>query len=436
MNNALIPALGGPLGAHGRRSGPFFQPLPWAILVATGLFTLLYLRHLPCITTDPANPVNAYIRLCYSDVMVNYSYNEWASGVHLLGGSSLDYPPLLAMLITLSSWFGRLLGWRFTSQPASNGYEGLPEFFGATAILLFAAFLLLVVVSAFIARREGRSWDVMVVAASPVVLAAGLISWELFGLALTALAVLAFSAERTFEAALVAGLAASTSTMALMFVVAMCAWCVLRAQWRRCALFAGAFSVTVVLVHVPQAATSLSSVFRFYHGVVNGQISYGSVWYLVQDMGVPLREFGSLTFVVSLLVIGVWLAWLYTSRRMPSLGELAATMVLIWVLLAPAYPPQIALWALFALFLVRPAGGVLWAYSLVQLLHTAAVWGRLAGHLEPGKSGPWMLYHVVVVLRAGFELALLLETMHSVRSRGATALRATERTPEAKIAPN
>ena len=107
MNNALIPALGGPLGAHGRRSGPFFQPLPWAILAATGLFMLLYLRHLPCITTDPANPVNAYIRLCYSDVMVNYSYNEWASGVHLLGGSSLDYPPLLAMLITLSSWFGR-----------------------------------------------------------------------------------------------------------------------------------------------------------------------------------------------------------------------------------------------------------------------------------------------------------------------------------------
>lgn len=417
MNNALIPALGGPLGAHGRRSGPFFQPLPWAILVATVVFMLLYLRHLPCIITDPSNPVNAYIRLCYSDVLVKYSYNEWVSGVHLLGGSSLDYPPLLAMLITLSSWFGRLLGWRFTSQPAANAYVGLPEFFGATAIMLFAAFLLLVVVSAHIARREGRAWDVMMIAASPVVLAAGLISWDMFGLALTALAVLAFSAERTFEAALVAGLAASTSTMALMFVVAMCAWCVLRAQWRRCARFAAAFSITVVLVHVPQAATSLSSVFRFYHTVINGQISYGSVWYLAQDMGVPLRDFGSLTFVVALLVIGVWLAWLYTSRRTPSLGELTATIVLIWVLLAPTYPPQMALWVLFSLFLVRPAGGVLWAYSLVQLLHTAAVWGRLAGHLEPGKSGPWMLYHLVVVLRVGFELALLLETMHSVRRR-------------------
>ncbi|MDU7360526.1 MAG: glycosyltransferase 87 family protein [Propionibacteriaceae bacterium] len=432
MNNALLPAFGGPTGAHARRSGVFFQPLPWAILVAAGLFTLLYLRHLPCITTDPSNPINAYIRLCYSDVMVNYSYRGWASGVHLLGATEIDQPPLLGMFITLTSWFGRLLGWRLGARPSGNPYEGLPEFFGATAVWLFAAFLLLVVCSAVLARREGRGWDAMLIAASPVVLATGLINWDLFALGLTALAVVAFESERYLEAALVVGLAASASTMPLVFAVAMMAWCLLQAKWRQLALFAGAFGVTVVLVHLPQALTSFTSVYSYYHGVINTQISYGSIWYLLLDAGAPLREFGALTFVVSLLLIGVWLARLYTSGRAPKLGQLVATMMLIMVLLAPSYPPQTALWVLFALFLARPADGVMWAFSALQLLHTAAIWGRLAGHLEPGKSGPWMLYHLTVLLRVTFEAALLTETMLGARRRGATAIRATERTPVAE----
>lgn len=413
--NALIPSLGGPIGNHTRRSGVFFQPLPWAILVGAVLFALLYLRHLPCITTEPANPVNAYIRLCYSDVMTNYSYLGWASGVQLVGGEQLTLAPLLGVLVTFSGWFANLLGWRIDDPATENPYDGLAEFFGANAILLFAAFLLLIVCSATLARRAGRPWDVLLVAASPVAFAAGLINWDLLPLALTALALVAFGANRTLEAAIVLGLAASAGTMPLVFAAAMIAFLVLRDEWRRCAVFVGISAATFMLVALPQALASFTSLYRYYHGIINTEISYGSVWYLLLDMQVPLREFGGFTFVVSLLVIGVMLAWLYTSGRTVALEQLIAMMVLVIVLLAPAYPPQMALWVLFALFLVRPADPVVWGFSVLQLLHTAAVWGRLAGHLEPGGNGPWMLYHLVVALRIGFEAAFLAQTVRSMR---------------------
>ena len=65
-------------------------------------------------------------------------------------------------------------------------------FFGWTAVGLFVCFLITVVCFGWLGRRApGRqSWDAMIVGASPVVLAVGLVSWELFPVALTALGLL------------------------------------------------------------------------------------------------------------------------------------------------------------------------------------------------------------------------------------------------------
>ena len=45
MHNALVPGLGGPMGAHATPRGLWFRPLPWAILAATASFLILFLRH-------------------------------------------------------------------------------------------------------------------------------------------------------------------------------------------------------------------------------------------------------------------------------------------------------------------------------------------------------------------------------------------------------
>lgn len=417
MTNALLPALGGPPGRHARRRGVFFEPLPWALLVAWLGFSLLYLRHLPCLTTDPDNVINAYIRACYSDITANYPFREWAWGVRLLGGDTLDFAPLLAMLITIAGWFGEVIGWR-TGAPV-HAYTGLGEFFGATAILLFAAFLVTVVASALIVRREGRPWDVFFIAVSPAFLAAGLTSWDLFPLSLTAVGMAFAHERRSLEAGVLLGLAVSASTMSLPFALAVGIALLLAADWRNLAWYLGPFTLTAGAVHLAPLLSGRQAVAGFYRGEMSGDIGYGSLWYLMQSSGVPLRDFGALTFVLAVFAIAVLVAWLWVGGRRMAPGPLAAMILLIVVLLAPAYPPQTGIWVVFALLLARPVDATSWIYSGILAAHYLAVWARLGGHLDPSTTGPWALYHLAVLARMAFELGFLVELLWAARRAGA-----------------
>lgn len=409
MTNALLPVLGGPPGEHARTDGIFFRPLPWALAVGAVLFTILYLRHLPCLTTDPTNPINAYIRLCYSDIPTSYTWQGWATGTSPLAGDELTLPPMLAVLVWVTISFGRLLGADVgPAATEAQQYAGVPAFFGASAIVLFAAFLVLVIGSAYVAARNGRPWAVMLIAASPVVLAAGLVSWDLVGLALTALGVMAVASGRALEAGLAFAMAASVATMPFAFVIAVVVALGLRRRWRRVAVVAVTFATTWLLAHLPFLVRDFDAVYGYYHSQVNKDISYGSIWFLLRERGVPFREFGAFTFVFTVLVVAILLAWLYVTGRQPRLGTLAAAIVLPVVLLAPAYPPQTGLWVLFALFLARPGHRMLWAFSVVQVLHYMAVWGWLSGHLTVEQHGPELLYYLAVLVRIASELALLL----------------------------
>ena len=60
MRNALLPGLGGPMGRHARPSGMWFNPLPWAFLLATVTFLVLFLRHVPCVQTAPNQELDVY----------------------------------------------------------------------------------------------------------------------------------------------------------------------------------------------------------------------------------------------------------------------------------------------------------------------------------------------------------------------------------------
>ena len=78
--------------------------------------------------------------------------------------------------------------------------DGAQVFYAVCMVLLFACFLLWVLCQVFMGRdsRGGRyrSWDGMWLAASPVVLASGLVSWDLFAVSLAAAGLLLFSKGR------------------------------------------------------------------------------------------------------------------------------------------------------------------------------------------------------------------------------------------------
>lgn len=430
VTNALLPGLGGPMGRHARGRGIWFNPTPWALLAATGLFLLLFLRHVPCVQVLDSDPVNAYIRACYSDVQTTFLSQGFGQGATPLGTDQLVFSPLVAVLVLASTSVAALLG--APIHPGATLQEQVDAsvaFFGVTAVLLFACFLVLVIAMLRLGRpaRPGLgSWDALLIAGSPVVLAVGLISWELVPLALTAVGLLLFARRRVPEAGIVVGLAACAGTMPIGVLLAVVVACGLRSGRRTALAFGGAAVVTFFAVHLPLLVSNFDRVYAFYHHEINKEASYGSLWYLASLLGLGTRHTGSLAFVLLALFLGILIAYLYVKGRRPRVGTLVAAVLFATALAGPAYPPQTALWLLFALVLARPFRAELIAFTLAEVTYCLAVWGWIGGALTTSQSGPYLLYWVAIAARAGVQAWLLSEVLADMSAPSRDRMRAPD----------
>nr|WP_255698222.1 glycosyltransferase 87 family protein [Tessaracoccus sp. ZS01] len=290
-------------------------------------------------------------------------------------------------------------------------------FFGLTVLGLFVCFLILVACVAWLGRRRpGRpSWDALIVAASPVVLAVGLVNWDLVPVAFTALGLVQVARGRLLEAGIVLGLAASAGTMPIGVILAVLVSLGLRGGWRRATAFIAPALVTFFAVHLPLLLQNFDRVYLYYHGEINKGTSYGSLWYVLELMfGLQLRESGPLLFVVLLLGLGAFIAYLYVARKRPRVGSMVAVVVFATLLMGPAFPPQSALWLLLALVLARPYKPELIALSITQVAYYIAIWGWLGGWLTTNQNGPFMLYWAAILLHVAVEVWILAEVVADI----------------------
>ncbi|MFT3888232.1 MAG: hypothetical protein QM713_08735 [Arachnia sp.] len=421
MTDALIRRLGGPMGRHARRAGLWFDPLPWAVLVAGGLFALLFLRHVPCLQVAADDVVNTYIRACYSDMQPIFLGEGLGIGGSPLTSAQMTLPPLVAVLVLAARAAAVGLG-----APVAVGaslqdqIDASVLFFAVTSVALFVCFAVVVLCLAALGRghARGRSWDAMVVASSPIVLAAGLIDWTLFPLALTAVALLLLSRGAMLAGGIVLGLAACAGTMPIAVLLATVVVAGLRRGWPTATKVLAGGVGAFLLVHLPLLLTDVNRVYAFYHGEINKNTGYGSIWYLLEQLGAAARSTGSFAFALLLLFLGVFIAWMYVTRRRPRLAAVVAVMVLATTLLGPAFPPQTALWLLLVVLLARPGRAQFAALTATQVAYYLAIWGWLGGGLTIGQSGPYLLYWLAIALRWGVELWLLIGLVREIARSG------------------
>ena len=408
MDNALVPGLGGPMGRHATGRGAWFNALPWAFAAGTVLFLVLFLRHAQCVQSDAAAAVNSYALLCYSDIQGTFLGQGFGAGATPFTTGTLTFSPLVGVMVLLSI---RLVGAFMPigpGTPTQAQIDASVAFFGITTVALFVCFLLLILATAKLGRRRsGASWDAMIVASSPIVLASGLISWDLLPLAITAIGLAQFAHGRVMEAGIVMGLAACTGTMPIGVALAVTVVAGLRGGTLTAVRFAGPAAVTFAAVHLPLLLADLDRVYAFYHQEIHREAGYGSLWYLLSLIGVPLRHAGSLGFVLLALFLGVLVAWLYVSGKRPRVGSLVAVFILAATILGPSFPPQTSLWVLLAVVVSRPLRPELIAATVAHVAYYLAIWGWLAGSLTTSQWGPYGLYWAAILARAGVEAWVL-----------------------------
>ncbi|WP_353081837.1 hypothetical protein [Tessaracoccus lapidicaptus] len=419
MTNALVPGLGGPMGQHARPRGIWFDALPWAVAVGTASFLVLFLRHTLCVQTEVGVDINAYARLCYSDVQTMVRGLALPAGASPFDGSTLAVAPLVGVLLLGGVAVARLVG--IPVGPTATDQQQLDASVvavGAVTVTFYLCFLVWIVTSARWGRRApGRpSWVAMLVAASPIVAASGLVSWDLLPVALTSAALALLSRGRAMEAGIILGLAASAGTMPIGIALAVTVGAWLRGAWPAAARVGLPALVTWFVVHAPLLATRPGAVFAFYHGEVHKERGYGSLWYLLELLGKPVRHAGSLAFVMLAVFLLAGVAYLYVTRRRPRDASLIAVVVLAAVVVGPSFPPQTSLWVLLVVLLARPFRPELIAATVAHVGYYLAIWGWLAGSLTLAQYGPYGVYWGAIIVRTAVDAWILLLALRDTRA--------------------
>ncbi|MGL4831307.1 MAG: glycosyltransferase family 87 protein [Propionibacteriaceae bacterium] len=397
MQRRLGSARSSVMGRHARHAGIFFAALPWTIITATLTWFFLALRQAPCLQRDVSKPVNAYYRLCYSDLPVLYQTRGLGAGTSPFG---LEYPVLTNAFIGFSRSLALMFGAKLSPSDSQQVLASANIFAAVNALLLFFCFL--VVCAACVEMGwHHRQFDVLMVSTAPVVLAAGLVSWDLFGVALATLGTLCWSRKRPLLAGVLWGLGAAAVFHPLLFVIPVICLC-LRAERieelsNMLVGFMLAFGIPLALVNffAPQQAAV------YWTSLFHRSAELGSFWYVLKLMGVNPTTLGAVQ--VLLLIVGVVaVAWLcFFAPRRPRLGQVLFLAVAFFLIVNKVYSPQFVLWLVPLLFLARPQWREWIIWSIAEVAYFVAVWGHLSGKLLAGGSASDRIYWLAVLCRIG-----------------------------------
>jgi len=423
----LTGRIGGPLGRHARVAGVWFDPVPWAFGAAIVVWFFTVLKQVRCLGADPNALPNAASRLCYSDISVLYrSYGNIWSGRPLYGGTQpLEYPVLSGGFIWVTRWLTRLLGGDVS--PTADAVATLHAsniFLAVNAVLLFCCFLALVWAHLQMGRNSGsahtqgvrvRSWDALFLAASPLVIAVGIINWDMFAVALTALAVLAWARRRPLVAGVLIGLACSAKFFPLAIVAVLFILCLrAAAMWTYAKFLTGAV-LAWLAANLPLALTNPTGWKYFYVYNATRGADFGSVWHVLGLIGLPVGSV-ALTVAEVLLIALAGTGILFrvlTAPRRPRVAQVALLVLVAFLIINKVYSPQYALWLLPFVILARPVILDIAVFSAGELAYFFAVFAFI-GRSPGDQSLPDPLYWVLVLVRIGVEIWVAMRVLDDI----------------------
>lgn len=382
---ALSAVLGGPLGRRALRSGPWFRPAPFAFALATLSWVLLMARQASCF--DHAD--EQYRRLCYSDVMALWGVRGIAEGQVPYLEADLEYPVLTGAFMYVS----RVVSGLFPTE------RGDVTFFGVTAVLLFVCFLVLVGIH----LRLGPPWSALMVAASPLVAASGLINWDLLVLALASAALLAWAKGYPTSAGIWIGLGAAAKLYPALFLVPIVVLCLRAGRLGAAARAVLGAALAWGAVNLPVYLVAPAGWRNFWGFNADRGADLGSLWYVWTSAG---RDLPNLSLLVAVIMVAgtaaLCLLWLLAPRR-PRLAQATLLLMLLFLLVNKVYSPQYMLWLLPLVVLARPVWRDWLVFTAGELVYYFAIWLYLDGGLYAGDGQP-RLYWVAIVFRVACQL--------------------------------
>jgi hypothetical protein len=425
---AASEVVGGPAGRRLASGAGLWRAASVLVALSVLVLALGVVQKQHCRAQGWTTP-DQFWHACYSDIPVLFGSAalggpDRPSLTDATGPAGLGQPPLASAAM-----------WVVAGLVPDDARDPARTFFD-TSVLALAA-LLTVAVTAIAVAAGRRRFDAAHLALAPVLVTAGLISYQLLSVALLALALAAWQRGRPGLGGLCLGLAAAAAPPPAVAVVALAAVVVTWRSSRRGDAFAFAaaglvawFVVRVLLL--PGLTGALGDAWRGWREAPPG---YGSLWLTPQllSASAPRRDrwwwpfdgteslSGSTASALSLatlvLFVGTLVVAAVRRQSLPGgalpLPRLALSLMAGVLVLSTSLPVQVSLLLLPLIAL----SGLPWRDHLVwagtELVYFVGVWLYIAAQSDPNRGLP-----------AGFYLVFLLARLAGIAWLGIQAWRA------------
>ncbi|WP_461167890.1 glycosyltransferase family 87 protein [Tsukamurella serpentis] len=401
-------AVGGPVGAHALVGFQrFFTPLRLILLVAVLFLALGWTTKAACLQqrSEGGQLVldwsgnRPYTALCYSDTVPLYGAERLNEGLLPYQTQFFDTDPTGAQQERYMEYPVLTGMYQYAAMRIAKLWSALHEQYGVPGAIEVVLFFTVVAVglamfwliaiwattraaagSSGRGRAGGRPWDVMLMAASPLVIVHAFTNFDAIAVAATAVGMLLWARDRPGWAGVVLGLGTAAKLYPAFLLIVLFFLC-LRAGRLRPWLTATLMAVAAWLaVNLPVAVLWPRGWWEFFHRNSIRAVDMDSIYAVVSSFtgnwvfggqgprGGASSLANSITLALFLAVIaGVAYLALRAPRR-PRVAQLAFLLVAGFLLVNKVWSPQYSLWLVPLAVLAIPHTRILLAWMTIDAL--------------------------------------------------------------------
>ncbi|WP_454979608.1 glycosyltransferase family 87 protein [Corynebacterium propinquum] len=430
----FIDFLGGPVDKHGRLAeSRWFHPVQVIVSVAMLFLAGGFLTKAHC-TRGNINPDTgaidldwsgnrAYVSACYNDIIPLFAGRGLDTGGFPYAYSwqeddvtrYLEYP-------VLTGYFQGIMGWlaRVSYPPVEAVSKYLVPvpmagwYFILTVLVLSLFWVATVRMACALAGR--RIWDIMLVAASPLVLVHAFTNWDILAIFFAVAGLLLFARGRTAWAGVAIGLGTATKLWPLFLLGAIIVLALRLRRFRALIIVAITTAVTWLVVNLPVMLAYPEAWNEFNR--LNSTRSWE--WTTIYAVAARLTLFDGFDpdgaevpqilntvslalFIASCVAIAILGL---VVKRQPRMAELVFLIIAAFLLFNKVWSPQYSLWLVIPAVLAFPRWRLLLTWMTVDML----VWPVLMWHMHGADNNglPAEFLDVVVLTRTGLIVVLVV----------------------------
>jgi uncharacterized membrane protein len=362
------------------------RPLAALLFLALVATLLGAFKFSPCEQSLWATP-DQYVHACYSDIASLYGdrdldKDQWS---YSSTTNAVEYPVITG---TVMWFFARVL---------PSGENEILNYYRLNVIFLAALFIFI----AYIVYRI-RPEVAYLAAIAPAAIASLYINWDLWAIASMMLAIYWFDRKRFDYSALAIGISISTKFLPIFLLLPIVLILWRRDEIKTLVRYLAITVATFAVINIPVLLTTPEGWLRFYQLNFDRGQDWGSAWYALSSLGVPLGStnfFAILALLIAVLVISVFI---FATKETLNLADVSFIVLALVMVASKVYSPQYVLWlvplAVIAIT-TRKDLHAFWIWQIAEVIYHVAIWQHLATVTDAKFGLPLTGYALISLIR-------------------------------------